>query len=446
MDRKRIPVIFQSICVAAMLVLCAFTASAQTERTIFHFNGTTTSGGPQGNLIADSAGNFYGTTWAGGSNNLGIVYEISPPAPPATTWTQTILYNFNGPDGAQSTAGLAIDAAGNLYGTTVYGGNGPCTVVAVVIGCGVVFELSPPAVLGGSWTESVLYNFQYGSDSGAPRAALIFDHAGNLYGTASGSGFDGTFNNGGSVFELSPPALPGGSWTETTLFSFPLAVQGIWPFARLAFDASGNLYGTAYAGGNSRCTGGTGGLGCGLVFQLAPPSLPGGNWTETVLHAFAGGNSDGANPAGAVAINPSGTIVGTTSKGGSSASGGTVFALRPPSTSGGAWAYQTIHAFGSAGDGADSRSDVTWGGGRSIYGTTTAGGSLNNGVVFEITPPASPGSPWTETILHDFLYSTTNHADGAVPAGGVIIRDGELFGATTQGGPNKAGTVYGIAP
>src|SRR5580692_2085586 len=102
MDRKRISLIFESICVAAMLVLCAFTASAQTERTIFHFNGTTTSGGPQGNLIADSAGNFYGTTWAGGSNNLGIVYEIRPPAPPATAWTQTILYNFNGPDGAQS--------------------------------------------------------------------------------------------------------------------------------------------------------------------------------------------------------------------------------------------------------------------------------------------------------------------------------------------------------
>jgi uncharacterized repeat protein (TIGR03803 family) len=448
MDHKRISLIFRSnciraICVAAMLVLLAYAASAQTERTIFHFNGTTTSGGPQGNLVADLAGNFYGTTWAGGSNNLGIVYEISPPVAPATTWTQTILYNFNGTDGDQSTAGLAIDAAGNLYGTTVYGGNGPCTVLAVVIGCGVAFELSPPAVPGGSWTESVLYNFQYGSDSGAPRAALIFDHAGNLYGTASGSGFDNTFNNAGSVFEISPPTLPGGSWSETTLFSFPLAIQGIWPFARLAFDASGNLYGTAYTGGNRSCIGA---LGCGVVFQLAPPSLPGGDWTETVLHTFAGGNSDGGDPAGGVAVNPSGMVVGTTSKSGSSADGGTVFALRPPSTAGGAWTYQTIHVFGSTGDGADPRADVIWGAGRTIYGTTTAGGSLNNGVVFAITPPASPGSPWTETILHDFLYSTTNHADGAVPDGGVIIRDGELFGTTNQGGPNKAGIIYAIAP
>jgi uncharacterized repeat protein (TIGR03803 family) len=444
MDCKRISLMVRPICVAAMLVLCAYAASAQTERTIFHFNGTTTSGGPQGNLVADSEGNFYGTTWAGGSDNLGIVYKISPPAPPATAWTQTILYNLNGPDGAQSTAGLAIDAAGNLYGTTVYGGNGPCTVLAVVIGCGVVFELSPPAAPGGSWTESVLYNFQYGGDSGAPRAALIFDHAGNLYGTASGSGFDDTFDNGGSVFELSPPASAGSPWTETTLFSFPLSIQGLWPFAQLAFDASGNLYGTTYAGGDRSCP--YGGLGCGVVFQLSPPSLPGGEWTETVLHSFAGGNGDGADPAGTVAINSSGTVVGTTSKGGSSTSGGTVFALRPPSTSGGAWTYETIHVFGSAGDGANSRADVTWGPRRTIYGTTTAGGSLNNGVVFEIAPPASPGSPWTETILHDFLYSTTDHADGAIPAGGLIIRDGELFGATNQGGPNKAGTIYGLAP
>jgi len=445
MNRKRVSLIVnRSIGVATMLVMFALAASAQTERVIFHFNGTTTSGGPQGNLVADSAGNFYGTTWAGGSNNLGIVYEISPPVPPASAWTQTILYNFNGPDGAQSTAGLAIDTAGNLYGTTVYGGNGPCTVLAVVIGCGVVFELSPPAIAGGSWTENVLYNFQYGSDSGAPRAALIFDHAGNLYGTASGSGFDSTFNDPGSVFELSPPASPGSAWTETTLFSFPALVQGLWPFAQLTFDASGNLYSTTYSGGNRSCP--YGGQGCGVVFRLAPPSLPGGEWTETVLHSFAGGNGDGANPAGAVAINSSGTVFGATSKGGSSASAGTVFALRPPAISGGAWMYETIHVFGSSGDGADSRADVTLGAGRTIYGTTTAGGSLGNGIVFELAPPASPGSPWIETILHNFLYSSTSHTDGAVPEGGTMVHDGALFGTTGQGGPNNAGTVYRVAP
>ncbi|MHB8215670.1 MAG: choice-of-anchor tandem repeat GloVer-containing protein [Candidatus Sulfotelmatobacter sp.] len=446
MNRKKPSLVsLRVISLAIFLLALRLSAAAQTERVIHSFNGLThvDGSGPEGLLVADSAGNLYGTAFGGGSSNLGIVYELSPPVPPSGTWTETILYNFGGPDGAQPAAGLVADSAGNFYGTTAYGGNGPCTAVAVVIGCGVVFELSPPSVPGGNWTESVLYNFQFGSDSGGSQAPLIFDSAGNLYGTASGEGFDSAFTDSGSVFELSPPSVVGGSWKETTLTSFPAFNIGQNPFAPLTFDSSGNLYGTTYFGGNRNCPATA--LGCGVVFELSPPSVAGGSWTETVIRTFNGGNSDGANPVGGVVLDTAGTLFGTTSRAGSTSSAGTVFAMRPPSTVGGAWGYRTIHTFGGATDGAGSRAGVTIGPQRALYGTTANGGTTGDGIVFRLTPPTTGGSPWTETILHSFQYSV-DQKDGAIPYGGVIIHLGALLGTTLGGGQKNGGSVYFVIP
>ena len=439
------PTVVRLISLATIVLILAFTAEAQTERIIHPFNYTnhTDGSGPEGNVVADSAGNLYGTAFGSGSGGDGIVYELSPPVPPSGTWTETILHAFTGPDGSDPSAGLIFDSAGNLYGTTAYGGNGPCTVLAVRLGCGVVFELSPPATSGGSWTESVLYNFQFGSDSGGSVAPLTFDSAGNLYGTASGQGFDSAFTDSGSVFQLTPPSLPGGAWTETTLLSFPAFSLGQNPFAPVAFDASGNLYGTTYFGGNRICPGT--GLGCGVLFQLAPPAVTGGSWTETVLHTFNQGSRDGANPVGGVAIDPSGALVGTTNRGGSS-SAGTVFLMRPPASLGGAWTYATIHTFaGGTADGANPRAGITFGVNRALYGTTSTGGTLNEGVVFQLTQPASSGNPWAETILHSFHGSGSN-GEGLTPFGGVMLHGGILVGTTLAGGFQNSGTVYAVVP
>ena len=430
--------------VLAVIGLLAISASAQTERVIHVFNGTNhiDGSGEEGNLIADSAGNLYGTSFGSGSAAVGVVYKLSPPVPGSSSWTETILHSFSGPDGSNPAAGVVFDAAGNLYGTTAYGGNGPCTVLAVVIGCGVVYELSPPAVAGGSWTESVLYNFQGAADSGGSQAALIFDSAGNLYGTTSGSGFDHTSNNQGAVFELSPPSVPGGPWTETTICDFPNAVLGVTPFGPVVFDAAGNLYGTTNLGGNLNC-GST--LECGVVFQLTPPATSGGSWTETVIHTFGGGTHDGSNPVGPLVIDPSGIIFGTTSRGGSASGNGfgTVFALKP--ASGGGWNYATLHFFGATGDGVAPRGGVVLGPGHVLYGTTSSGGSLNVGTVFQLTP-GSGGGPWTETLLHSFQYSSSTPNDGSTPYGGLLLRGATLVGATLTGGPKDSGVAYAIVP
>ena len=154
---------------------------------------------------------------------------------PATSvvWTEKLLHSFNDTDGALPRAGLIFDAAGNLYGTTNAGGT---------YDAGTVFKLAPTG--DGSWTETVLHNFGNGTDGALPAAGLIFDAAGNLYGTTEVGGFYGD----GTVFELTPNGS--GGWTEQVLFSFNLA-DGWYPYAGLILDAAGNLYGTTYTGGFS---------------------------------------------------------------------------------------------------------------------------------------------------------------------------------------------------
>jgi uncharacterized repeat protein (TIGR03803 family) len=269
---------------------CKTALCAWTETALYQFAGGSDGVSPGfGDVTFDNAGNIYGTTSAGGFARLGTVYELTPSN---GGWTEKVLYSFSsGAGGSRPGSGVILDQAGNLYGTTESGGTG---------GCGTVYELSP---VGSGWTEKVLYNFQcdFGSPDGfSPIGGLIFDAAGNLYGTTNLGGA----NNGGTVFELSPAG--GGNWTFNVLYSlsyigtFDFIYYG--PTGSLVMDASGRLYGTTVMDG--AFTGGS-------VFQLTPSN---DGWSYTSLHDFTGG-SDGGEPFGSVVFDTGGNLYGTTSVG-----------------------------------------------------------------------------------------------------------------------------------
>ena len=394
-----------------------------------------------GNLVADSAGNLYGTTLEGGSAKYwGVVYELVRPVAPKTAWTEIVLYNFTaGIHGGEPQAGVIFDKAGNLYGTTTRAGD---------FRHGTVFQLTPPATPGGKWTESTLHSFDPASgDGSSPVGELALDSAGNLYGVTEYGGANqrlacaNSIHPGcGAVFQLSPPATPGGTWTETILHSFNYG-QGGFPEGGAILDANGVLYGTTYEGGL---------YGDGVVYKLAPPAVEGGAWAYRVIHAFhpASGSSEGGYPRSALTLHGSGVLYGTTWAQGTYG-GGTVFQLVPPASAGGAWIENVLYSFGSAtGDGSAPAANVIFGSAGNIFGTTSSGGAMTTscsipgcGAIFQLTPPATDGGAWTETILHSFPSTQT---DGARPTGGLILSKGVLFGVTQSSGTNGEGTVYAV--
>jgi uncharacterized repeat protein (TIGR03803 family) len=298
-----------------------------------HFDGSN----PSSTLIFDSEGNLYGTTEFGGigrcvnledtrtrspkyipPSGCGTVFELSPNSD--GTWTETLLYIFKGDtDGGLPLTGLTFDSAGNLYGTATNGGSYESGLCGSFydLGAGVVFSLSRGA--DGAWTENVLYTFN-GSDGGVPTGTLIFDHAGNLYGTTAGCG--GWYFHNSTAFELSPSS--GGTWTRNTIHGFGAGTgdptpNGYSPWGGMTFDSAGNLYGTTYYSADGR------GFGPGgVVFKLTEA---GGSWSESVVHSF-GSAPDGAYPAYDDLLLKDGVLYGTTSKGGSF-NFGTVFAVTP---------------------------------------------------------------------------------------------------------------------
>ena len=215
-------------------------AGAQSKyKTLYEFKSGK-GGNPQAGLIFDAAGNLYGTTTFGGHYGFGVVFELMPNAD--GSWTEKVLHHFTGgKDGRQPYAGLIFDQAGSLYSTTYLGG---------LYGCGTAFELTPNA--DGTWKEKVLRQFN-GKDGYQPLAGLIFDQAGNLYSTAP----DGGAHGGGNVFELMPSAE--GSWKERVLHNFTGGKDGANPNAGVILDGAGNLYATTEMGGAS---------GAGTVFEI----------------------------------------------------------------------------------------------------------------------------------------------------------------------------------
>jgi uncharacterized repeat protein (TIGR03803 family) len=361
-------------------------------------------------LVADSAGNFYGTTTYGGTNDLGAVFEVSPAA--NGKWTEKLLYSFSGtPDGELPYGKLVLDQSGNLYGTASGGGTSSCA-------CGAVFKLSPAS--GGKWSEQILYSFAgYPNDGNYPLAGLTIDGSGNLFGTTN----EGGSANAGTAFEVYANA---GAWSETVIHSFgSITDDGGYPRAELIFDASGNLYGTTYSGGSGQQGGGT-------VFELSPAS---GGWTETILYGF-NGEADGGNPTSSVTFDKAGALFGTTVWGGTGT--GVVYRLQP--TSSGKWLESVLYTFGaSSTDAQRPLGNVNFDAFGNLYGTTAAGGASTLGTVFELAPGSST---WSETILHSF-----NGNDGQQPYAGLLMdAAGNIYGTTASGGSGNAGNVFEVTP
>jgi uncharacterized repeat protein (TIGR03803 family) len=366
---------------------------------------------------------------------IGFIVQAAQPA--HAQYVETVPYTFTGgSDGAASSANLIADSNGNLYGTTVNGGNSgsACPGQNPPTGCGVVFELSSPKGGSGSWTQTVLYTFSGGDDGAYPQAGLVMDAKGNLYGTTSNGGdMSGSVCSGlggcGVVFELSPPSGGSGSWTYSTLHTFTASAKGTvdggLPYAGLTFDsAQVNLYGT---------TAGGGALGYGTVFELSPS---GSSWTETVLYSFAGnpdGGSDGDSPLASVVFDSQGNLYGTTNTGGSGK--GVVFELTPPTGHGAPWTESVIFAF-TGKSGAYPYAGLTIDSKGNLYGTTAIGGARNGpcnptngcGVAYELISDGN-GS-WDESVIFTF----ESGSDGGYPYAGLVLSNGNLYGTTVQGG------------
>jgi uncharacterized repeat protein (TIGR03803 family) len=290
---------------------------------------------------------------------------------------------------------------------------------------GAIFELTPNS--DGSWTESVLYNFcmfNPCTDGGYPYAGLIFDQSGNLYGTTEvgGVAYDGYGR--GTVFELMPN--PDGSWTESVIFnscSIYQCTDGEFPVAGLILDAAGNLYGTASQGGPSDA---------GAVFELMPNPATG--WKEKVLHQFQG--RDGSSPVAGLILDAAGNLYGTASQGGASGAGA-VFELTPNPN--GSWKYKVLHQFQGR-DGSSPVAGLIFDAAGNLYGTTAAGGGHRYGVVFKLTPNSKGG--WNERVLHTFA----DHPGASPQASLIFDHAGNLYGTTAGDGKTTFGSVFEITP
>jgi uncharacterized repeat protein (TIGR03803 family) len=404
------------------------------ESVLHNFNG---AGGasPGVSLVADSAGNLYGTTNAGGASGTacggvgcGTVFELSPVT---GGWKYRVLHSFgSGTDGQIPNATLAFDSSGNLYGDTYQGGTN---------GAGTLFTLIPQS--NGTWREKVIYNFTAGSDGGYPQAVLTMDSSGNIFGTASGGGIQSTncpyFQGCGVVFEF--VKMSQSRWREKVLYTFAGPPDGWSSLGGVVFDSEGNLYGTTSGGGQ---------FNAGTVFELTPGAR---SWTETLIHSFNLDGTDGAFPVVGLVADNSGNLYGTTVNGGSSTANcsgfGCGIAFEFVKGSGGSWTEKVLHSFTGGTIGGSPGAALVFDTAGNLYSTAITGGLAGGcggagcGTVFELSPNAS--GPWHLTVLHTFGTGT----DGTVPYGGVVFNtDGNLYGTTNQGGSGGMGTLFQLIP
>jgi hypothetical protein len=443
-------------------LLLASSASAEwKEKVLYSFQGGNNDGAvPAGGVVFDEAGNLYGATTEGGGecppSQCGIVFQLAPPAKKGDPWTETVLHIFKGPgsgDGNTPVGSVILDSAGNLYGTTGYGGTGNCVLLGTKVGCGTVYELSPPKQKGGEWTETVLYSFPTPKQGYLPNGNLVFDRAGNLYGATMFGGGYGTSCNDfyeycGAVFELSPPKQKGGKWTEKVLHGFAGVAKGgppgdgANPNGWLVLDSKGAIYGTTFTGGLDNCSSGEN-EGCGTAFKLAPAARNNSPWTETILHRFRSSPDGGGPQSGVIKVN--GRLWGTTG-GGGSWSWGTAFCLEPPSGKSGRWEERILYGFDADNQyGADPVGGLTPASNGNLYGTTNAYGAYFGGTVFELT---AKGAKWAISLL----YSFAGPPDGEFPSGSLVFdKSGNLYSTSEAGGDGQScqsgcGTVFEVSP
>lgn len=411
------------LAVLATLVAVCPNAKAQTFQVLHNFTGGQDGANPYTGLTIDGAGNLYGTAEYGGfegndcflTTGCGTIFKLTHSG---TDWIFRPLYQFQGfpsGDGTQPEGRLIIGADGSLYGTANQGGR---TGQNCGVGCGIVFKLTPPATFcrsfSCSWHETLLYSFAGTPDGAGPSGELAFDGTGNLYGTTRSGGTGGEF--GGIVYELSPAQ---GGWSETILYNFP---EGV-PFGGVVRDEAGNLYGTTSYGGE---------YNDGIAYQLAS----GSGWTLKTMHAF-GGPFDGFGSYGMI-LDDAGNLYGGTYNGDPSDEA-IVYELSP---SPGNWIYNILHVFAPHYGGPGS-ADLVMDAAGNLYGTTvgTEGGTGNPwGNVFKLT---LSGGVWIYTDLHDF----TGGSDGGSPFSNVVIDASDnLYGTASMGGANGDGVVWEITP
>jgi len=401
-------------------LLLTSTAGAQGNcKVLYSFEGTPDAGEPSGGLIFDASGNLYGMTTGGGVpdcpdyNGCGTVYMLVFNSD--GSWTESVLHSFTGKeDGATPwVTSLTFDKVGNLFGSTFWGGGRGC---AANYGCGTLFMLMP--IGDGNWSETVLHNFSGATDGANPAGNVMFDTAGNLFGTAE---LGGTYGDGVAF----TATLSDGKWAGRILHTFKGGKDGAQVVSGFTMDTQGNLYGTARYGG---------GYGAGVVFEGTP--TPNG-WSTSVIYQFKGG-VDGSTPQGSLIIGNDGSLYGMTRAGGGSCDCGTVFRLTQEPN--GHWTKETLHTF-NGNDGSTPWAGVVtdWEG--NLYGTTYYGGTGPAGVVFELTQNID--GTWTETVLHNFAGAE----DGGNPQAAVSLDpQGNIYGTTRYGGAYGHGVVFEITP
>lgn len=403
MRSKRLPNVYASVVLTLLLISGAW---AQPKYKVL----ATIDGGLWSGLTFDSKSNLYGVTTGGGDHGVGSIFEMTRNS--KGVWTVTTLHSFDGTDGSSPNGGLIFDEAGNLYGTSPDGG---------AYDFGTVFELTPGS---DGWTFTVIHSFcvQYGCPDGeSPSAGLVVDNGGNLYGTAGGGSY-----GWGVAFELTRG--PRG-WSETVLHSFAGPPNdGGELYDPLVFDGADSLYGTSRGGGL---------YGGGTAFKLRNGS---DGWKDRVLHNFCarGGTCpDGVWPLAPLVFDSSGSLYGTTSRGGRTCYGGCGTVFRLARNAEGRWVHTVLYNFAKPEEGFEPITGLVFDKAGNLYGTTATGGSGSCfdgcGVVYKLAPGTD--GKWIYTVVHKFSSPSESPPDGTL----LIDAKGNLYGTAFS-------VVYEITP
>src|SRR6266702_4698325 len=393
-----------AVAATAIFLLSLARISAATTDVIFSFEEDEGEYADT-DLETDSAGNIYGTTVLGGDFGGGSVFQLSPTP---NGWVHTVLYSFTcGTDGGEPYKGVTLDREGNLYGTAVTGGSGSCEG-----GCGVAYKLTNS---GGTWTQTVIHAFTGEDDGSGPGARVTVDGAGNVYGMAPTGGAYGL----GTIYKIHQGQ--NGDWVLKLIHAFTGGADGATGSAGRMILRHGHLYGAATVGGT---------YGSGVVFELAPRGV--GEWDFKTIYSFRG-QPDGSFPYGALLFDASGNIYGPTYYGGANGIGA-VYELTPRPI--GEWNESVLYSFQEGTDGNSPISNLVSDNAGNLYGTTSEGG-LGSGPIFKLSPIGS--SQWVETVVHPF----EGPPDGAFAYNGMVVDGfGNFYFATVHGVDKDDRAIY----
>jgi uncharacterized repeat protein (TIGR03803 family) len=394
--------------------------AAGSLNTLYKFPSGANGDFPRGGLAMDGAGNLYGTTrYDGNCSTCGIIYKLVPPSDGSSTWTYSVLHDFELDDGGGIDPSTPLTYfKGVLYGTAQGGGDQAC-------GCGTVFSITP----GGKYTLLHTFDPSDESQGATPTGGLLIASDGTMYGTTSTGGA----NDSGIVYKLS---TSGGGFQILKSFDNYQGNPTAGPSGELIFGKDGAIYGTTYGGGL---------YDQGVIFRMTT----GGSYL--VLYNFKGVNqpgnsSDGAQPEGRLALGPDGTIYGTTGFGGSPSGYGTAWSIKQ---NGSTWDYKQLYIFGSPGN--LPHSGLILGNDGDLYGTGAGGGNYQSGVIYRFLPPATANGTWTYQLLHSFIGRDPNGDD---PTADLLYANGKFYGTNLTGGditdcpsaPGGCGTVFMFSP